>query len=215
MKIGWLTFAAAAAEKTENFYNNGLEEISSDFTTIINNSDIKDATAARYVEKIEKLVERIQAKHDKLNELDGISFPALDGDLEIDAGSDIDVSKTCQAINLIKNDLKNWAKFFAEAAVRECDGDKCFKPAEGPLKSFETHQNWHKNNSKWVGQFNGKIDSLIKKTRMALGCGKFLDQIRILHKYIIAYHTIHMILKYRICYFICTIQYGIYCMVLT
>ena len=184
MKIGWLTFAAAAADKTENFYINGLEQISSDFTTIINNSDIKEATATRYVGKIEKLVERIQAKHDKLNESDDISFPALDGDLEIDAGSDIDVSKTCQAINLIKNDLKNWAKFFAEAAVRECDGDKCFKPTEGPLKSFDTHQNWHKKNSKWVEQFNGKVDSLIKKTRMALVCGKFLDQIRILHEQI-------------------------------
>ena len=182
MKIGWLTFAAAAADKTENFYKNGLEQILSDYTTIINNSDIRDATKTRYVEKIEKLVERIQAKHDKLNELDGISFPALDGDLEIDAGSDIDVSKTCQAINLIKNDLKNWAKFFGEAAVRECDDDKCFKPTEGPLKSFDTHQNWHKKNSKWVEQFNGKVDSLIKKTRMALVCGKFLDQIRILHE---------------------------------
>ena len=172
MRIGLLSFAAAAADKTENFYINGLEQISSDFTTIINNSDIKEATATRYVGKIEKLVERIQAKHDKLNELDGISFPALDGDLEIDEISDIDVSKTCQAINLMKNDLKNWAKFFAEAAVRECDGDKCFKPTEGPLKSFDTHQNWHKKNSKWVEQFNGKVDSLIKKTRMALVCGK-------------------------------------------
>ena len=187
MKIGWLTFAAAAADKTENFYKNGLDQISRDFRTIINNSDIKEATATRYVEKIEKLVEKIQAKHDNLNELDGISFPALDGDLEIDAISDIDVSKTCQAINLIKNDLKNWAKFFAEAAVRECDDDKCFEPTDGPLKSFETHQNWHKRNSKWVERFNGKIDSVMKKTRLAVGCGKFWDQIRILQEWIISY----------------------------
>lgn len=180
MRIGLLSFAAAAADKTENFYKNGLDQISSDFTIILSNSDIKDATAERYVAKIEKLVERIQAKHDKLNELDGISFPALDGDLEIDASSDIDVSKTCQAINLIKNDLKNWAKFFVEAAVRECDGSKCFNPTEGPLQSFETHQNWHNKNSKWVEQFNRKIDSVIKKTRMALVCGKFLDSIKIL-----------------------------------
>ena len=179
MRIGLLSFAAAAADQTENFYEDGLEQISSDFSTIITNSDIRDTTAARYVEKIEKLVKRIQAKHDKLSELDGITFPALDGDLDVDGSSDIDVSKTCEAVNLIKNDLKNWAKFFVEAAVRECDGSKCFKPTEGPLKSVETHQSWHNKNTQWVEKFNEKIDSLIKKTRMALVCGKFIDQIRI------------------------------------
>ena len=56
MRISLLSFAAAAADKTENFYKDGLDKISSDFTTIITNSDIKDATAERYVTKIEKSI---------------------------------------------------------------------------------------------------------------------------------------------------------------
>ena len=180
MKIGLLTFAATAADTTEKFteftewYKNGLDQISSNFTIILTNSDIRDVTADRYIEKMEKLVQRIQAKHDKLIELDGISFPVLD------AGPDwyvtdnhIDLSKPCQAVDSIKNELKNWAKYFVEVAVKECDGDKCFKPTEGELESVETHQNLHNKNSDWIERFNEKVDSLIKKTRMDLVCGKF------------------------------------------
>ena len=183
MIIGLLIFAAAAADTTEKFteftkfYKNGLDQISSNFTTILINSDIEDTVADRYVEKMEKLVLRIQAKHDKLSELDGISFPVLDiggPDLYVTENL-IDLGKPCQAVDSIKNELKNWARDFVEMAVKECDGDKCFKPTEGPLKSVDTHQNWHNKNSKWIEQFSEKIDSLIKKTRIALECGKFLD----------------------------------------
>lgn len=173
MKIGLLTFAATAADKTENFHKNGLERISSDFTTILTNSSVNDARAARHVASMEKLVERIQAKHDKLNERDVFTFPALDGDLDIDGSSDIDLSKTCQALNLVKNDLENWVKFFVEATVRDCNGSKCFTPSEGPLKSVETHQNWHNRNTEWVEKIKKWINGVIKFSRQALLCGKF------------------------------------------
>ena len=177
MKIVLLTFAATAADKTENFYKNGLERISSDFTTIITNSDLNDATIARHVSGMEKLVERIQAKHDKLNGRDVFTFPALEGEFDIDGSSDIDLSKTCQALNLLKNDLKNWVKFFVEATVRECNGSKCFTPSEGPLKSVETHQNWHNRNTERVQKINKWINGVIKFSRQALLCGKFQDNI--------------------------------------
>ena len=173
MRIGLLSFAAAAAGKTENFYENGLENISNDFEAVLENVDIRESTKSRYIKKIKNFAQRIQAKHDKLGGLDGITFPALDGDLEFDGSSDVDVTKTCEAIDLIQKDLKNWATYFVEAAVRECDGDRCFTPNEGPLSSFQTHQNWHNNNNAWVEKFYEKVDLLIKKTRMAVNCGKY------------------------------------------
>ena len=173
MRIGLLSFAAAAADKTENFYKNGLNQISSDFTTILTNSDINEAAKARFIKKIEKLSGKIQSKHDGLGAMDDITFPALDGDLKVDINNDVDTNNTCEAINLIQQNLKNWATFFVEAAVRECDGSRCFTPNDGPLASLtETHQNWHNRNTDWVQKFNEKVDSFMKKTREALLCGK-------------------------------------------
>ena len=173
MRIGLLSFAAAAADKTENFYKNGPEQISSDFTTIVTNSDINEAAKARFIKKIENLSGKIQSKHDGLKAEYDITFPALDGDLEVDAINDVDTNYTCEAMSLIKQNLKNWATFFVEAAVRECNGSRCFTPNDGPLASLtETHQNWHNRNTDWVKKFNEKVDSLMKKTRIALVCGK-------------------------------------------
>ena len=43
MKIGVLTLAALATAETENLYENGLDKISSNFETMLANTDIKDA----------------------------------------------------------------------------------------------------------------------------------------------------------------------------
>ena len=102
-----------------------------------------------------------------------VSFPALDGDLEIEEGSVIDPSQPCEAIDLIEKDLKNWAKFFVEAAVKKCKGDKCFVPTEGPLESIETHKKWHDRNMKYLENFSWRVGYLANQIRYDEFCGKF------------------------------------------
>ena len=69
MKIGVLTLAALATAETENFYENGLDKISSDFETMLANTDIKDAVVKRYLRKVKQNVKRLEAKHKKLKQM--------------------------------------------------------------------------------------------------------------------------------------------------
>ena len=69
MKIGVLTLAALATAETENFYENGLDKISSDFETMLANTDIKDAVVKRYLRKVKQNVKRLEAKHKKLKRM--------------------------------------------------------------------------------------------------------------------------------------------------
>ena len=69
MKIGVLTLAALATAETENFYENGLDKISSDFDTLLANTDIKDAVVKRYLRKVKQNVKRLEAKHKKLKRM--------------------------------------------------------------------------------------------------------------------------------------------------
>ena len=61
MKIGVLTLAALATAETENLYENGLDKISSNFETMLANTDIKDAVVKRYLRKVKQNVKRLEA----------------------------------------------------------------------------------------------------------------------------------------------------------
>ena len=52
MKIGVLTLAGLASTETVNFYKNGLDKISSDYETMLANSDIRDVVVKRYMRKV-------------------------------------------------------------------------------------------------------------------------------------------------------------------
>ena len=173
MKLGVFTLAAIATAKTENFYKNGLDKISSDFETMLANSDIEEKIVKRYMRKVKQNMKRLQAKHKKLKRMDTVTFPALDGDLEIEESSVIDPTQTCKAVDLIEKDWKNWAKFFVEAAVKKCKGSKCFVPTEGPLESIETHKKWHDRNMKYLENFSWRVGYLANQIRYDEFCGKF------------------------------------------
>lgn len=173
MKIGVLTLAGLAATETENFYKNGLDKISSDYETMLANSNIRDVVVNRYMRKVKQNMKRLKAKHNKLKQIATVTFPALDGDLEIEESSVIDPIQTCEAVDLIEKDFKNWAKFFVEAAVKKCKGDKCFVPTDGPLQSIETHKKWHDKNMKFLKNFYSNIGYLADQIRYDKFCGKF------------------------------------------
>ena len=78
MKIGVLTLAALATAETENFYENGLDKISSDFDTMLANTDIKDAVVKRYLRKVKQNVKRLEAKHKKLKRMARLNSEIFD-----------------------------------------------------------------------------------------------------------------------------------------
>ena len=66
MKIGVFALATLATAETVNFYKNGLDKISTDFETMLANSDIEERIVQRYMRKVKNNSRRLQDKHKKL-----------------------------------------------------------------------------------------------------------------------------------------------------
>ena len=162
------------AEVFNDFYENGLSQITSDWIKILEESDAKASKNDRLDSKFEKIIEKLKKKDAENSANDKLNFPYLDGTFLSATKNKINSSKPCDAIDALADDIKQWTMNFIEGAARPCGKNltkaSCYSPPSGALKDQEINKKWHKRTLKFVKQTNQRVDKLLTKFKNAQDC---------------------------------------------
>ena len=169
MKL-WVLHASALAltnQVTNDFYKNGLAQISNDWDKLLAERDAKSSINNRLDSKFSKIVKNLEKKDDDFRENDKLTYPYLDGTFASATKNVIDSAKPCKAIDLLEIDIKQWTSNFIEGAARPCGKNlaksSCYSAPGGALEGQEVNKKWHKRTLRFVKQNNQKIDKLVTK----------------------------------------------------
>ena len=162
------------AEVFNDFYENGLAQITSDWLKILAEGDAKANKNDRLDSKFEKIIEKLEEKDAENSANDKLNFPYLDGTFLSATKNKIDTSRPCDAIDALANDIKQWTMNFIEGAARPCGKNlaqsSCYSPPGGALKGQEINKKWHKRTLQLVKQTNQRVDKLVTKFKNAQQC---------------------------------------------
>ena len=164
----------AESNVSNDFYENGLAQISSDWSKILAESDAKSSKNNRLDSKFEKIIENLEEKNAENSANDKLNFPYVDGTFLSATKNKIDPSKPCDAIDALANDIKQWTMNFIEGVARPCGKNlaktSCYSPPGGALKGQEINKRWHKRTLQFVKQTNERVDKLVTKFKNSQQC---------------------------------------------
>ena len=164
----------AESNVSNDFYENGLAQISSDWSKILAESEAKSSKNDRLDSKFEKIIANLEEKNAENSANDKLNFPYLDGTFLSATKNQIDPSKPCDAIDALANDIKQWTMNFIEGVARPCGKNlaatSCYSPPGGALKGQKINKKWHKRTLEFVKQTNQRVDKLVTKFKNAQQC---------------------------------------------
>ena len=164
----------AESNVSNDFYENGLAQISSDWSKILAESNAKSSKNDRLDSKFEKIIENLEEKNAENSANDKLNFPYVDGTFLSATKNNIDPSKPCDAIDALANDIKQWTMNFIEGVARPCGKNlaktSCYSPPGGALKGQEINKKWHKRTLQFVKQTNQRVDKIVTKFKNSQQC---------------------------------------------
>ena len=155
---------------SNDFYQNGLFEISDDWIKILAEIDAKSSKNDRLDSKFQKIIENLVNKDQEFSSNDKLTYPYLDGTYLTASKNVIDASRPCDAIDALANDIRQWTMNFIEGVAKPCSKTSCYSPPTGALKGQEINKKWHKRTLQFVKQTNQKIDKLVTKFKNTQQC---------------------------------------------